>query len=104
MSRESALRFLEACRFQPAMQREVGLLVDDARYDGLCAMAARHDFEFTPAELAGAFAIDWLACWAHFRRNAAKSDDQETYSLAVELPSKLAPGLLRLFVREAASP
>jgi len=52
MSRESAMRFLEACRLQPVMQREVGLLVDDARYDGLCAMAAGHDFEFTPAELA----------------------------------------------------
>ena len=104
MSRESALRFLEACRLQPAMQREVGLLVDDARFDGLCAMAARHDFEFTPAELAGAFAIDWLACWAHFRRNAAKSDDQEVYALVVEPPSKGPPAVLRVFVREAASP
>jgi len=77
MSRESALRFLEACRLQPLMQQEVGLLVDDARYDGLCAMAARYHYEFTPAELASAFAIHWLARWAHFRGNAAKSDDQE---------------------------
>src|ERR1700684_2798255 len=100
MSRESALRFLEACRLQPAMQREVGLLVDDARFDGLCAMAARYDFEFTPAEFASGFAIDWLACWAHFRRNAAKSDDQEVYALAVELPSKALPAL-RVFVRAA---
>jgi len=104
MSRESALRFLEACRLQPAMQREVGLLVDDASFDGLCAMAARYDFEFTPAELAGAFAIDWLACWAHFRRNAAKSDDQELYALVVELPSKGPAPRLRVFVREPASP
>jgi hypothetical protein len=77
MSRESSLRFLEACRLQPLMQQEVGLLADDARYDGLCAMGARYDYEFTPAELASAFAIDWLARWAHFRGNAAKSDDQE---------------------------
>jgi hypothetical protein len=77
MSRESALRFLEACRLQPLMQQEVGLLVDDAGYDGLCAMAARYDYEFTPAELASAFAIDWLARWAYFRGNAAKSDAQE---------------------------
>jgi hypothetical protein len=77
MSLESALRFLEESRERPALRQELGLLSGEASYDTLCAIAARHDYAFTPAELAQAFAIDWLARWAHFRKSPASLGDQE---------------------------
>jgi hypothetical protein len=67
MSLENAVRFLAEGRDRQALRQEIGLLSSEADYDALCATAARHDYAFTPAELARAFAIDWLARWAHFR-------------------------------------
>jgi hypothetical protein len=78
MSLESALRFLEESRDRLALRQDVGLLPDEASYDALCAIAARYDYAFTPEELARAFAIDWLARWAHFRKSPANPGDQET--------------------------
>ena len=78
MSLESALRFLEESRSRPALRQEIGLLSGEADYETLCAIAARYDYVFTPAELATAFAIDWLARWAHFRKSPTNTGDQET--------------------------
>lgn len=78
MSLESALRFLEESRDRPALRQEIFLLSNEADYDMLCAIATRHGYELTPAELARAFAINWLARWAHFRKSPANLDDQET--------------------------
>lgn len=78
MSLESALRFLEEGRNRPALCQEIGLLSGEADYVALCAIAARHGYELTPAELARAFAIDWVARWAHFRKSPADTGDQET--------------------------
>ena len=55
MSLESALRFLEESRSRPALRQEIGLLSGEADYETLCAIAARYDYVFTPAELATAF-------------------------------------------------
>ena len=75
MSLERALRFLEESRDRPALRREIGQLTGEADYDALCAIAARYDYVFTPTELARAFAIDWLARWAHFRKSPANPGD-----------------------------
>jgi hypothetical protein len=77
MSLESALRFLEEGRDRPALRQEIGLLSGGADYDALCAIAARYDYAFTPAELAQAFAIDWLARWAHFQKSPANPGVQD---------------------------
>jgi hypothetical protein len=74
MSLERALRFLEDGRKQPDLQRELGLMAGDADHDALCALGARYDYDFTPAELARAFAINWLARWAHFARESGNQD------------------------------
>jgi hypothetical protein len=77
MSLESALRFLKESRDRPALRQEIGLLSGEASYDALCAIAARYGYAFTPTELAQAFAIDWLARWAHFRKSPANTGVQE---------------------------
>ena len=77
MSLENALHFLEEGRDRPALRQEIGLLSDEADYDALCAIGGRHGYAFTPAELARAFAIDWLARWAHFRRSQTQTGGQE---------------------------
>ena len=77
MSIERALRFLEKSREQPTLRQEIDLLSDEADYDALCAIAGRHGYAFTPAELARAFAIDWLARWAHYHNSPANTGDQE---------------------------
>ncbi len=78
MSLESALRFLEESRARPALREKIGLQSGEADYETLCAIAARYDYVFTPAELARAFASDWLARWAHVRKSSATTGDQET--------------------------
>ena len=74
MSLDSALRFLEESRIRPALRLEIDLLAGDAGYPTLCELGSRNDYHFTPAELARAFAINWLARWAHYAR---ENMDQE---------------------------